>query len=383
MQDLLIKNGRLIDPAQNLDAPLDVSFANGKVAAVTAPGKNAQASETIDAQDLLVVPGLIDLHVHVFDAVSHYGIPPDPTCLERGVTTAVDAGSAGAAVWPGFRKFIIEASETRLYAMLNISRIGLVTGAELDPPVGELDDLRHLNVSAAVQCIEENRDKILGIKIRLSDNLAAGGDNEMPALLLAREAADATGLPIMIHSPRSTLGLPAILAEMRSGDILTHCFHAHESGILDSNMKVIPEVRAAIGRGVHLDVGHGKGSFSYDVARKTMDQEITPDTISTDLHRYNLAGPVFDMATTISKFLHLGMDLNDALSRVTSIPAATIKMKDELGTLKVGATADATILRLCEGKSKLEDTVGKVETIEQWLEPVYVVKGGRVVAQHN
>ena len=123
MQDLLIKNGRLIDPAQN-------------VAAITAPGKNAQASETIDAQDLLVVPGLIDLHGHVFDAVSHYGIPPDPTCLERGVTTAEDAGSAGAAVWPGFRKFIIEASETRLYAMLNISRIGLVTGAELAPPVG-------------------------------------------------------------------------------------------------------------------------------------------------------------------------------------------------------------------------------------------------------
>ncbi len=382
MHDLAIQNGRLIDPAQNLDAPRDVAFTDGQVVAVTKSNDTTQANEIIDAQDLLVVPGLIDLHVHVFDAVSHYGIPPDPTCLERGVTTAVDAGSAGAAVWPGFDKFIIEASETRLYAMLNISRIGLVTGAELDPPVGELDDLRHLNVPAAVQCIQENRDKILGIKIRLSENLAAGGENEMPALLLAREAAEATGLPIMIHSPRSTLGLPAILAEMRSGDILTHCFHAHESGILDGRMKVIPEVRAAIERGVHLDVGHGKGSFSYEVARTALAQEITPDTISTDLHRYNVAGPVFDMATTISKFLHLGMDLNDALSRVTSIPAATIKMQDELGTLNVGAVADATVLRLCEGKREMEDTVGKVETIERWLEPVYVVKGGRVVARH-
>jgi dihydroorotase len=381
MHDLLIKNGRLIDPAQSLDAPRDVAFNDGQVSAV-AESIDAQTTETIDAQDLLVVPGLIDLHVHVFDAVSHYGIPPDPTCLERGVTTAVDAGSAGAAVWPGFRKFIIEASETRLYALLNISRIGLVTGAELDPPIGELEDLRHLNVPAAVQCIEANRDKILGIKIRLSDNLAAGGKNEKPALLLAREAADATGLPIMIHTPRSTLGLPAILAEMRSGDILTHCFHAHASGILDDKMKILPEVRAAIERGVHLDVGHGKGSFSYEVARAAMAQEVIPHTISTDLHRYNLDGPVFDMATTLSKFLHLGMDLSETLSRVTSVPAATIKMQDELGTLKVGAIADATILRLCEGQRDLQDTVGQTETVERWLEPVYVIKGGQVVARH-
>ena len=135
MHDLLIRNGRVIDPSQNLDSPLDLAF-DGDQVAVLAESIDTKASETIDAQNLLVVPGLIDLHVHVFDAVSHYGIPPDPTCLERGVTTALDAGSAGAAVWPGFRKFVIEASETRLYAMLNISRIGLVTGAELDPPIG-------------------------------------------------------------------------------------------------------------------------------------------------------------------------------------------------------------------------------------------------------
>ena len=213
--------------------------------------------------------------------------------------------------------------------MLNISRIGLVTGAELDPPIGELEDLRHLNVPAAIQCIEENRDRILGIKIRLSDNLAAGGKNENSALLLAREAADATGLPLMIHTPRSTLGLPRILAEMRRGDILTHCFHAHSSGILDSDMKVRPEVRAAIERGIHLDV-----------------------------------------------------DLSAALSRITSIPAATIKMQDQLGTLKVGATADAVVLRLCEGQRPLEDSIGQVETVEHWLEPIYVIKGGRVVARH-
>jgi len=381
MHDLLIRNGRVIDPSQNLDSPLDLAF-DGDQVAVLAESIDTKASETIDAQNLLVVPGLIDLHVHVFDAVSHYGIPPDPTCLERGVTTALDAGSAGAAVWPGFRKFVIEASETRLYAMLNISRIGLVTGAELDPPIGELEDLRHLNVPAAIQCIEENRDRILGIKIRLSDNLAAGGKNENSALLLAREAADATGLPLMIHTPRSTLGLPRILAEMRRGDILTHCFHAHSSGILDSDMKVRPEVRAAIERGIHLDVGHGAGSFSYAVARAAMEQEVTPHTISTDLHRYNLHGPVYDMATTVSKFLHLGMDLSAALSRITSIPAATIKMQDQLGTLKVGATADAVVLRLCEGQRPLEDSIGQVETVEHWLEPIYVIKGGQIVARH-
>ncbi len=383
MYDLLIRNGRLIDPARAIDEPMDVAFHAERVAAVSKSMPEAKAAETIDATGLIVTPGMIDLHVHVYEGVSHYGIPADPTCLARGVTTAVDAGSAGAATFPGFRRYIIEASATRLFALLNISRIGMVSGAELDPPVGELDDLRHLSVPAAVRCVEKNRDVILGIKIRLSANLAADGKNELQGLKLAREAADATGLPVMIHTPNSSLGLPAILSEMRGGDILTHCFHAHKSGILDPNGTVLTEVHQAIERGVLLDVGHGKGSLGFEIARAAMKQGILPHTISSDLHRYNLHGPVFDLATTISKFLHLGLELPDAMSRVTSTPATVIKMANELGTLAVGAVGDAAIFRLMEGRRPLVDTTGRVEEVRRWIEPVTVIKAGRVVARHG
>jgi dihydroorotase len=383
MVELIIRNGRLIDPACGLDERRDIAFQAGRVAAVARSLAEQPAAETIDATGLIVAPGMIDLHVHVYAGVSHYGIPADPTCLTRGVTTAVDAGSAGASTFGGLRRYIIEASATRLYALLNISRIGMVTGAEMEPPLGELEDLRHLNVPAAVRCVEANRDVILGIKLRLSANLAADGRNEKQALLLARQAADATGLPVMIHTPQSSLGLPTILAEMRGGDILTHCFHAHASGILGTSGEVLPEVRSAIARGVLLDVGHGKGSFAYAVARQAMAQGVLPHTISSDLHHYNLHGPVFDLATTVSKFLHLGMELPEALRRVTSTPAAVIKMDEKLGTLRAGAEGDAVVFRLCEGRRPMQDTMGKVEEVGRWIEPVYVVKAGRVVARHG
>ena len=224
---------------------------------------------------------------------------------------------------------------------------------------------------------------ILGIKLRLSANLAANGKNELQALKLAREAADAAGLPVMIHTPNSSLGLPAILAEMRAGDILTHCFHAHASGILDCNGAVLPEVHSAIQHGVLLDVGHGKGSFAYEVARAAMAQGVLPHTISSDLHRYNLHGPVFDLASTVSKFLHLGLELPDALRRVTSTPASVIKMPNELGTLAVGAAGDAVVFRERTGRRPLVDTTGRVEELQRWIEPVFVVKAGRIVARNS
>lgn len=382
MHDLLIRNGRVIDPARALDRRLDIAIKADRVSAVEPILDPSLAGEVIDAAGLLVTPGMIDLHVHIYAGVSHYGIPPDPTCLARGVTTALDAGSAGASTFEGLRRYVLEASATRLFALLNISRIGMVSGAEQEPPLGELEDLRHLNVPAAVRCINANRDVILGVKLRLSANLAADGKNELQALKLAREAADAVGLPIMIHTPQSSLGLPRILAEMRSGDILTHCFHAHASGILNTNGEILPEVRQAIDRGVLLDVGHGKGSFGYEIARQAMSQGVIPNTISSDLHFYNLHGPVFDLATTVSKFLHLGMDLTEALRRVTSTPASVIKMDKELGTLAVGAIADAVVFRLREGSRPAADTVGRVEELRQWLEPVYVVKAGKVVARY-
>jgi dihydroorotase len=380
MFDVLLRGGRVLDPSSGLDGRADVGIRGGRIAAV-GPGLAEPANDVLDAAGLIVTPGLIDLHVHIYAGVSHYGIDADPTCLARGVTTALDAGSAGASTFAGLRRYIIEASATRLFALLNISRVGMVSGAEQDPPLGELEDLRHLNVSAAVRCINANRDKILGVKLRLSDNLAADGRNELPGLKLAREAADAVGLPLMIHTPNSSLPLATILAEMKPGDVLTHCFHEHRCGILDGERKVLPEVRKAIERGVLLDVGHGRGSFTYEIARAALSQGIEPHTISSDLHFYNVNGPVFDLATTLSKFLHLGFSLPDALRKVTTVPARFLKMEQEIGTLAVGACADVAAFRLHETPRAFPDAFDRLETLERWLQPAIVVRGGRVVVR--
>jgi dihydroorotase len=379
MHDLLLRNGTLIDPGAGLHKRADLAITGSRISAVVLPGEPAPSRRIIDVSGLLVLPGFIDLHVHVFAGVSHYGIEVDPTCLARGVTTAVDAGSAGALTFPGFRKYVIDVCETRLFATLNISALGMVSGQESTPPVGELEDLRFCDVKTAVKMIEANRDRILGVKVRLSDFLAAGGKNELPALLAAREAADAVGLPLMVHTPNSGLPLERILAEMRGGDVLTHCFHGHRCGIVDKDLNVLPVVRKKVEEGLLLDVGHGKGSFTFAVARAALKQGVLPHTISSDLHRYNLHGPVFDLATTLSKFLHLGVSLDEAVRRTTTTPARFVRMENEIGTLKAGAFADVAVLELKSGPTALTDAFGATETGQALLEPRYVFRAGKQV----
>ena len=275
MYDLLLTNGTLIDPAAGIHDKRDIAVSGQRVAAVLDAGSGAEAKRVIDVSGLLVTPGFIDLHVHVFSGVTHYGIEVDPTCLARGVTTALDAGSSGALTFPGFRKYVIDVCQTRLFALLNISALGLVSGQETQPPLGELEELQYCDVGSAVKMIEANRDLILGVKVRLSHFLAAGGKNEMAALTRARETADAVGLPLMVHSPLSSLATPSILDELRSGDILTHCFHGHGAGgIVDDDLKILPEVRKKVQEGLRLDIGHGRGSFTFQIARSAMAQGV-------------------------------------------------------------------------------------------------------------
>ncbi len=381
MHDLLIRNGTLIDPAAGLKGERkDIAVQGGRVAAVLEPGGSSGAARVLDVAGSLVVPGLIDLHVHVFSGVTHYGVDVDGTCLARGVTTALDAGSSGALTFPGFRKYVLDVCATRLYALLNVSGIGLVSGAETQPPLGELEDLRYCDVPAAVQMIEANRDSILGVKVRLSDFLAAGGKNELEALLRAREAAEAVGLPLMVHSPRTSVPMDRLMAEMRPGDILTHCLHGHGAGgILDNDGRVLPVVRRKVDQGLHLDVGHGRGSFTFQVARAAMAQGIVPDTISSDLHTYNLHGPVFDLVTTIDKFVHIGMELDQAIEKVTAAPARFLGMADQIGTLQPGACADILVLERQAGAFALTDTFGVTETGRMHLEPRTIFRAGRQV----
>ena len=380
MYDLIIRNGTLVDPAQGINTQKDIALTGGRVAAVIDPASGVAAKHTLDVRGLYVLPGLIDLHVHVFSGVSHYGIDVDPTCLARGVTTVLDAGSSGALTFPGFRKFIIDVSQTRLYALLNISAMGMVSGSETIPPLGELEDLRYSNVETAVRMIEANRDRILGVKVRLSDFLAADGKNELQALLRAREAAEAVRLPLMVHSPLSSIPTERILDELRPGDILTHCVHGHGAGgIMSDDLKVLPAVREKVEQGLRLDVGHGRGSFTFRVARAALEQGVVPGTISSDLHTYNLHGPVFDLVTTMDKFLHIGMELHEVVRRVTSTPAEVLDMPEEIGTLKPGAYGDIVVLEMQEGEFDLTDAFGVTETGHYHLEPRYIFRGGRQV----
>jgi dihydroorotase len=374
--DLLLKGGTLIDPAQAIHRRMDVAFRTGRVAAVGADLPRTEAAEVVDCTDRIVAPGMIDLHVHVFWGVSHYGIEPDPHCIGRGVTTAVDAGSAGADTFPGFRKYVIDVSATRLFAQLNISSQGMLTRE-----IGELDEIRYANVAKAIAMIEQHRDVILGVKVRLTRQSIVGEAAGIRPLHLAREAADAARLPIMVHPQEAWCdSLDDILAVMGDRDILTHCFHGLSHGILGPDGRVRRSVRAAMERGVIFDVGHGAGSFSWEVAERALAQGVAPQTISSDLHAYNVNGPVYDLATTVSKFLHLGFSIDDALGKVTATPARVIRMAERIGTLQVGAWGDAVVFDLRTGQFGLIDSHGERRIGTQQLIPARVIRAGRIYA---
>jgi len=227
--------------------------------------------------------------------------------------------------------------------------------------------------------IERHRDVILGVKVRLTRNSIVSRESGIRPLYLAREAADAVRLPIMVHPQDAWCdSLDDILAVMRGGDILTHCFHGDSHGILDGDGKVRRSVREAIERGVIFDVGHGRGSFSWEVAERALEQGIGPTTISSDLHVYNVDGPVYDLATTVSKFLHLGLSLEDALHKVTATPARVLGMADQIGTLRVGAWGDAVVFDLQQGQFELHDARGETRVGRQRLVPAAVVHGGKL-----
>lgn len=377
MYDLLITNGHVIDPASEIDGPFDVAVHGGRIAALLPAGTRHEAKRTISVPGKYVVPGLIDFHVHVFPGVSHFGIEVDPSCLARGVTSVLDFGTAGGLIFAGFRRFVIDEADTRVFALLHIAGQGLISSPGTLPGLGELHDLRYCNVENVERVVAENSDVIVGIKIRCTANLAENGRNEAEGLDLARQAADRVGLPLVVHSPNSSLSMEHILSRLRDGDVLTHCFHGKQCGLIDTHLKLLPAAREALDRGVLLDVGHGVASFNFKVARALLDQGVLPDFISSDIHYYNWHGPVFDLVTTMDKFLHLGMSLPEVIRRTTALPAKFLQRAGELGTLQAGASADITVLEIQEGQFPLTDAEGRVEMGRQRLEPTHVFRSGR------
>ena len=376
--DLVINGGTVIDPATGLHDRRDVAIADGRIAAVEPSIPTSGVETVIDAAGAFVVPGLVDLHVHVYPGVADLSVEPDPTCLGRGSTTVVDAGSSGANTFPGFRRWVIEPAQGRILAYLNISATG-----QIDPFLGELHDLRFADPERAAAVALANPDVIVGFKVRLSEMLA--GPNGLAGLDRAIEAGNATGLPVMAHIGGTPFDIEEALVRMRPGDIVTHAYTGWQPGAIVSDAgRLIPGAKEARERGVRFDVGHGAGSFTWPVAEAALADGFRPDTISSDLHRFNIASPVHDLATTLSKFLLLGLSIDDVVAMATTAPAASLGPAGrKLGTLAVGAEADISVLRLEDGRFTLTDSAGTSREARQRLVPTAVVRAGRALPIHD
>jgi dihydroorotase len=364
----ILGGGRVLDPGAGLDGDLDLLVEDGRIAAIEPRGAIPAASDrAVDVTGLLVVPGLIDLHGHWYDG-SPYGLDPVAN-LRGGVTTAVDAGTAGFSNFGSFRRHTIETATVRVLAFVHVAAAGLVTTV-----VGELQDLRYARPREAAAIAAEHRDVAVGIKVRLGTE--ACGENVAAALDAALEAADRAGVPLMAHIAEGA-DVRTALARLRRGDVLTHAFTASGPGILGDDGRILPEAHAARARGVRFDIGHGCGSFAWRTAEQALAEGLGPDAISTDLHRYSIERPVVDLPTTMSRFLALGMPLEAVIAATTTTPAAILGRPD-LGTLRVGGVADITVLGLDDRPADLADAQGERRAVAPMLRAVRTMAGGEL-----
>jgi dihydroorotase len=374
--DLLIKGGKVIDPSQNLEEERDVAIRDGKIARLERDIPANQARQVLNATGMVVTPGLIDVHVHVLPYVGETGTEPDPCCIGRGVTTVVDAGTAGAFTLPALRKFVVEKSETRIRALVHIVAIGMIVA--ITPGMEELGDLRFCDPKRAVRAATENKDLVLGFKIRIDRKFTVPGNNDIEAMKRARMAADEASLPITIHIGGSYTPLKEFMPLLKQGDIVTHIYNPRPNSILDDSGRLLPEVLEAQRRGVRFDVGHGRTNFSFRIAEKCMAQGLVPYTISSDVSNGSVRGPVFDLVTTMSKLMTLGMSLREVIERTTINAARSLNFGLEIGTLKPGAEADVTVLQVRSGEFSFVDSDGQTRTAGQKLEAAATVRGGKV-----
>lgn len=399
--DLLIKGGEVVDPAAGYSGKLDVAVKRRRIAAVDANIPAESAFNVIDAAGQYVTPGLIDVHAHVYEGVTYWGVNADAIGSQTGVTTWVDAGSAGAVTLAGLRDFVIEPSRVKIYAFVNIAYIGLVAEDY------ELSNNEYCNVELLERVVDRNRDIVAGIKIRAG---RSGGAQDLVPFERARRAADDMELPLMLHLSMAPPDVETVLGFLRPGDIVSHCFTGATMKIVDDRGKLLDGVRRVWEDGLIMDLAHGAGSFSFEVAESLVSEGYGPDVISTDLHQVSLVGPnlidaesgsasgdlsetddarsvivqvrgggepAFSLLTCMDKMLCLGMSFPDAVRATTSRPAEVLGLKGEVGTLAPGACADISLFAKEKGDFELCDTEGNVRRGQESIRNTMTILDGR------
>jgi dihydroorotase len=370
----ILKGGRLIDPASNKDGIFDIRVRDGKIDAIGVDLAQDGGTE-IDVKDQIVTPGLIDVHLHLMKGLGAFGVDPDIFGVGSGVTTVVDAGSAGHTLLTVFRNYVTDNAKTRVLNYINLSTLGGVSG----PGYSILADPRLIDEDKIEKTVEANRDIIVGIKIMATGG--ALGSQGLKPLERARKLGDTLKLPLLVHIGESwtkdtaPVHVGDVLKYLRAGDIVTHMFTVHPGGLLDGNGKLWPQVRDAKASGVLMDVGHGLHNLNFDVARKVLDQGLLPDGVSTDGHRGNRDGPVYDLPTTMAKLMALGFSLNQVIEMATANAAKLLGRAGSLGTLKVGEPADISVLKVEDREWKAIDSQKGSIPAHQTITPIYAIRG--------
>ena len=375
MCDLRSKGGTVIDPSKNLNGLNDVAVEDGKMARVAPNIPAEEATRVIEVAGKIVTPGLIDLHTHVYDGVNGNGVKADLGGVRAGVTTMVDAGSAGCDTFGGIPKHVIPGNDTEIICFLHICRTGLATTPDIFSPAS-------IDLDKTIQVASENRDVICGIKARMVSPALEIMGMEMPKL--AKRAAKEAGVKLMVHigdtekryDPNVIRELLPILEE---GDIVTHLFTANPGGILDADGNLVPEAKEAKDRGVWMDTAHGRMNFSFDVGQRILDQDLIPHCISTDLTLPGRALTVHSMTEMMTRFLAMDFTMDQVVTMSTLNPAKAIGQENRLGTLGVGMQADISILDSEEGDWVLSDVVGGTRRTAKAVVPTLTIKKGQVL----
>jgi dihydroorotase len=346
----------------------------GEDGRVISAGPSVSAPETakiVDGQGSWISPGWTDLHAHVWRGGTDISVDPSVCGIARGVTTIVDAGSAGEANFAGFREFIIEPAHERIKAFLNLGSIGLTASRQ----VSELTDMRSINIDRIMACVEANRDVIVGIKIRASGAITGGWG--ITPVRLAKRIAKILKLPVMAHVGEPPPLIDEVLAELGPGDIVTHCFNGKYTGSIIEDDDLFAMAERCAAEGIRLDVGHGGASFSFRTAQVAIERGLLPFSISTDVHARSIDGKVWDLGTTMSKLIALGMPFSKVIEAVTIAPASVIGLPVS-GHLDVGRPAEFTMFDLVDSDLAVVDSSGQPARLKQLIEPRWTVLGNDV-----